>query len=118
MKQIIIVMSFMSMLFGTAQDSRIKVLPVETYKEAINSGKEQLVDVRTPKEFKAGHIKKSKNIDFFDPSFETQFEKLDKQKPLYIYCRSGNRSRKAANKLVAMGFTEIYDLKGGYLNWN
>ncbi|MFD2551068.1 rhodanese-like domain-containing protein [Bizionia sediminis] len=118
MKQIIVIISFMSMLFGTAQNSALKVLPVETYKEQINAGAVQLVDVRTPKEFQAGHIKNAKNIDFFDASFETQFEKFDKQKPLYIYCRSGNRSGKAAKKLSALGFTEIYDLKGGYLNWN
>lgn len=117
MKQIVIIMSFISMLFGTAQDSAVKVLPVEEYKAQIEKGKIQLVDVRTPNEYNSGHIKNAKNIDFFAASFESQFEKLDKEKPLYIYCRSGARSKKASNKLLAMGFTEIYDLKGGYLNW-
>ncbi|WP_231931291.1 MULTISPECIES: rhodanese-like domain-containing protein [Bizionia] len=117
MKQILIIMSFISMLFGTAQNDAIKVLPVEEYKTQIEKGKIQLVDVRTPDEYNSGHIKNAENIDFFATSFESQFEKFDKEKPLYIYCRSGARSRKASNKLAAMGFTEIYDLKGGYLNW-
>lgn len=117
MKQIIIIMSFISMLFGTAQDSAVKVLSVDEYKTQIGKGKIQLVDVRTPNEYNSGHIKNAKNIDFFAASFESQFEKLDKEKPLYIYCRSGARSKKASNKLADMGFTEIYDLKGGYQNW-
>ncbi|WP_339630674.1 rhodanese-like domain-containing protein [Bizionia echini] len=117
MKQILIFMSFITMLFGTVQDAAVKVLTVEEYKTQIEAGKVQLVDVRTPDEFNAGHITNAKNIDFFAPSFERQFEKLNKEKPVYIYCRSGARSKKAASKLSAMGFTEIYDLKGGYLNW-
>lgn len=117
MKQIILMMSFISMLFGTAQDSAVKVLPVDEFKAQIEKGKIQLVDVRTPDEYNSGHIKNAKNIDFFATSFTNQFEKLDKEKPVYIYCRSGARSKKASNKLSEMGFTEIYDLQGGYLNW-
>ena len=44
--------------------------------------------------------------------------KLDKSKELYIYCRSGNRSGKAAKKLGKMGFAKVYDLEGGIINWN
>ena len=77
----------------------------------------QLIDVRTPKEYKEGHIKNAKNINFFDEDFIAQMSKLDKKEVLYIYCRSGNRSGKAAAKLVSAGFTEIYDLKGGFLEW-
>ncbi len=110
-------MSLLSMFFGTDQSSAVKVLSVAEYKAQIESGKVQLIDVRTPNEYISGHIKNAKNIDFFAPSFESQFQKLNKEKPVYIYCRSGARSKKASNKLVAMGFTEIYDLKGGYLNW-
>ena len=44
--------------------------------------------------------------------------KLDKNKELYIYCKSGNRSGKAARKLKELGFTKVYDLRGGISNWN
>ena len=111
-------MSLISMLFGKAsQDSAIKVLSPTEYKAQIENAEVQLVDVRTPNEYKSGHIKNAQNIDFYSPSFANQFEKIDKEKPVYVYCRSGMRSAQASKKLVAMGFKEIYDLKGGFLNW-
>ncbi|RDY60069.1 rhodanese-like domain-containing protein [Flagellimonas nanhaiensis] len=114
-------MSIFSFLFGGSGNTSdaIKVLDGENYKRAISKGKVQLVDVRTPREYGAGHIKNAKNIDFFQrSSFEAGFSKLEKGKPVYLYCQSGNRSLKAARRLVAMGFSEIYDLKGGYRAWS
>lgn len=78
----------------------------------------QLIDIRTPREFKSGYIKGAVNINFFDSDFTGQMLKLNKEKEIYIYCRSGNRTGKAANKLKDQGFTKIYDLQGGILNWN
>ena len=78
----------------------------------------QLIDVRTPQEFASGRIKGSENINYFDDNFVEQMSKLDKNKILYIYCRSGNRSGKAASKLKDAGFTKVYDLQGGMKNWN
>lgn len=77
----------------------------------------QLIDVRTPKEFAEGYLKGAKLINFFDNDFLDQMSKLDKNKELYIYCRSGNRSGQATKKLKTMGFTKIYDLKGGIKSW-
>ncbi|MDT7827477.1 rhodanese-like domain-containing protein [Pricia sp. S334] len=92
---------------------------MEAYANAISGKKVQLVDVRTSGEFHGGHIKKAVNIDVMDAmNFQKAFEKLDKDKPVYLYCRSGARSRKAAKRLVGMGFSEIYDLKGGYMRWS
>ena len=78
----------------------------------------QLIDIRTPREFKSGYLKGAVNINFFDSDFTGQMLKLNKEKEIYIYCRSGNRTGKAANKLKDQGFTKIYDLQGGILNWN
>lgn len=89
------------------------------YATAVSGKKVQLVDVRTAREYRSGHIKNALNIDFFDAAnFNKSFGKLDKNKPVYLYCRSGARSKNAARKLLAMGFSEIYDLKGGYQRWN
>ncbi|MEE1961846.1 rhodanese-like domain-containing protein [Allomuricauda taeanensis] len=97
----------------------IQIMDREAYKEAISKGKVQLVDVRTKGEFMSGHIKGAKNIDFFQGSaFETAFSKLRKDVPVYIYCQSGNRSQKAARRLVDLGFTKVYDLRGGYSSWS
>ena len=78
----------------------------------------QLVDVRTPLEYRRGFIKPAVNINFLGINFVDQFSSYDKQKPLYLYCRSGSRSYKAAQLLAKAGFTEIYDLKEGIMAWN
>lgn len=78
----------------------------------------QLIDVRTPEEFLENNIEGSQNIDISSKDFEQKVAQLDQNKPIYVYCRKGSRSRKAAQKLEDLGFTEIYDLKGGILEWN
>jgi rhodanese-related sulfurtransferase len=89
------------------------------YSAAISGQKVQLVDVRTANEYRSGHIKNALNIDFFDgTNFKRSFEKLDRDRPVYLYCRSGSRSKNAAQRLLAMGFSQIFDLKGGYQRWN
>ncbi|SHJ05890.1 rhodanese-like domain-containing protein [Pseudozobellia thermophila] len=114
-------MSFLSTLFGSKSEAsdKIKVLDKNEYAKAISGRPVQLVDVRTANEYHGGHIKNAKNIDFFNPTkFKQAFEALDKTKPVYIYCRSGARSQKAARKLVDMGFEQIFDLRGGYARWS
>ncbi|WP_286813121.1 MULTISPECIES: rhodanese-like domain-containing protein [unclassified Maribacter] len=120
MKNIIIIMTLFSSLFGAnaQQNDTIKILNPSDFKDAIKSKDVQLVDVRTADEFKAGAIESALNIDFFQQeNFTEEFEKLDKEQPVYLYCRSGSRSQQAAGKLKAMGFTKIYDLQGGYMGW-
>ncbi|MBO3116384.1 rhodanese-like domain-containing protein [Winogradskyella sp. DF17] len=112
-------MSFFSSLFGPkkSKSTAITLLSPEEFREKVNQGDIQIVDVRTPSEYKSGHIKNAQNIDFFSGKFNVEFNKLDMAKPIYLYCRSGNRSRQTAKKLENIGFTEIYDLKGGILNY-
>ncbi len=95
-----------------------KVLTVEEYEKAIANPDIQLVDVRTPAEFSSGHIAKAININVMDATFTNEISKLDKQKPVYIYCRSGARSQRAAATLMQNGFTQIIDLQGGINSWN
>ena len=117
----VLIMTLFSTLFGARakETANVTVLTAVEFKSAIHGNNIQLVDVRTAREFRSGHIKKALNVDFFVQSkFRDTFEKMNKSKPLYIYCRSGNRSQKAARMLSQMGFQEIYDLKGGYLSWD
>ncbi len=113
-------MSIFNKLLGPKSDlsENIEILSVEEYKKAVNNNDVQLVDVRTPREFRGGHIARAVNIDYFQgTAFEEAFKKFDKGQPVYLYCRSGNRSLKAARKLVSMGFEKVYDLQGGILKW-
>lgn len=107
-----------SMITSCAQNSQnIKVLDVKAFNDSIQQKDVQLIDVRTPSEFNLGHLEGAKNIDFYSQDFKTEFDLLDKEKPIYIYCKSGNRSGQTANKLIKMEFKQIYDLEGGYLKW-
>lgn len=112
-------MSFLSVLFGRkgAQSESVTLLSPIEFKLKVEGLNIQLIDVRTSKEFKSNHIKGAKNIDFFSGHFNIEFNKLNKEKPVYVYCRSGSRSKQAAKKLADMGFNEIYDLQGGILNY-
>ncbi|GGM89599.1 hypothetical protein GCM10010967_23020 [Dyadobacter beijingensis] len=78
----------------------------------IKAGKAYLVDVRTPEEFDGGHLQYATNINFNSPDFKAQIAKLDKHKPVYLYCRSGNRSGKAADTLKTLGFHSYYNIGG------
>ena len=76
-----------------------------------------LVDVRTEDEYNSGYIENSLNIDYNSNDFSVNADKLDKNTPIILYCRSGNRSSMSANKISKLGFKEIYNLEGGILEW-
>ena len=77
----------------------------------------QLVDVRTVAEYSEGHIPGSININVLDNEFGTNIEELlQKDRPVAVYCKSGRRSRNAANILVKKGF-KVYNLDKGILDW-
>ena len=100
----------------TAQTSTKKVSKAE-FTELMKKSGAQLIDVRTSREFSNGFIEGSKNIDYNGDSFEKQIKKLDKNKPVLVYCAAGGRSENAAELLKEWGFKEIYDLEGGYNAW-
>ncbi|MGD1822986.1 MAG: rhodanese-like domain-containing protein [Pleomorphochaeta sp.] len=72
-----------------------------------------IIDVRTPNEFKSGHIKKAKNIANIN-SIVNKYP--NKNTKILINCASGSRSIKAAKKLVIKGYKEVYDI-GGLSSW-
>ena len=76
-----------------------------------------LLDVRTPKETSQGMIPGATEIDFYNTGFRKNVSKVEKGKPIIIYCRTGVRSVKAAYILDSLGYTDLYNLKGGYKAW-
>ena len=99
-----------------AQTINKKVSKAE-FSELMKKTGSQLIDVRTPREFSNGFIQGAKNIDYNGDSFEKQMKKLDKNKPVLVYCAAGGRSENAAELLNEWGFKEVYDLEGGYNGW-
>ena len=113
-------MTLLSAIFSAKaqQSDTFKILNPSEFYEAIFQKNVQLVDVRTANEFNNGAIQNAVNIDFFQQStFSNEFSKMDIEQPVYLYCHSGNRSRKTAALLEDMGFKKIYDLNGGYMRW-
>ena len=75
-----------------------------------------ILDVRTEREFKTGHIPNAINIPNEDIGYFDPLNLEDKNKPILIYCRSGHRSLQSASKLALMGYTNIYEF-GGIITW-
>lgn len=117
-KGILLLASLLFVFTAYSQNYVLKSVPPAEFNEGINKKGVVILDVRTPAEFNAGHIKNAINIDFYNPSFYANLDKqLDKSKPIYIYCRSGNRSMQAARAMVQRGYKVVIDLKGGKNFW-
>tara|TARA_B110000091_G_scaffold138682_1_gene148289 strand:- start:35 stop:385 length:351 start_codon:yes stop_codon:yes gene_type:complete len=76
-----------------------------------------LIDVRTPEEFDEGHLSGAVNVSVTSIDFVNQINEFSKKGPIYVYCRSGKRSNRAAKIMKADGFRLIIELEGGYLAW-
>lgn len=97
--------------------TKITSVSAETFEQKITLPDIQLVDVRTPEEYNSGHIAGAVNIDVNSPDFMSEATlKLKKDRPVYVYCRSGKRSKKAGNQLAGEGY-EVVDLDGGITDW-
>ena len=98
------------------QDNTIRKVDAKTFKTETEGKKIQLVDVRTPKEYKQGHIENSDNVNVMDNDFMIKMSKYNKDQAVYVYCRSGGRSMRAASKLKSAGYN-VVNLNGGIIGW-
>jgi rhodanese-related sulfurtransferase len=110
-------MSFLSRLFGGQSTANHPVILPADYKTRFIDGKEKhtLVDVRTAEEYKSGYIPGAINIAVQE--LNGKLNKIPKDKPVVVYCRSGSRSAHAVQSLLAAGYTDVYDL-GGLFEWS
>ena len=76
-----------------------------------------VLDVRTPEEFKSGHIPNAINIDIYSDYFRADISALDKSKRYAVYCRSGKRSVDASSEMDLTGFKSTFNLTGGIIEW-
>jgi len=91
---------------------------VEQFQKLIQKKGAQLIDVRTPGEYENGHLKDALLINYMADDFKANaFKGLDKSKPVLIYCASGGRSAKSAKMYKDAGFTNVYNLLGGFRAW-
>ncbi len=74
----------------------------------------QVIDVRTPEEYKIAAVENSIKINFRDKDFQSKIEKLDKEKPVIVYCKAGGRSVKAAKLMEQVGFKSVINVSDVY----
>ncbi|NAS14164.1 rhodanese-like domain-containing protein [Poritiphilus flavus] len=92
--------------------TQIKSKPITEFSQKdIKSG--LLVDVRTPEEFANGHLENARNVNWLADGFQSYFDSIPKDRTIFLYCKKGGRSSKAAAVLDSLGF-EVVDLIGGY----
>jgi len=77
----------------------------------------KVIDVRTAQEFAGGHLPDAVNIDIESNTFDSRIAELPKDAKYFVYCRSGNRSGTATDRMSRAGFTSLYDLQGGIQVW-
>lgn len=104
-------------LFGcNAQSAKFATVDVEEFAKVISDTTVVRLDVRTPLEYAEGHIDDAINIDVLSDSFADKAARLPKNRTIALYCRSGNRSKKAAAILADKGY-KVIELATGYNGW-
>jgi len=96
--------------------NQIKVVTVEEMNTHLQYGDIQVVDIQQEEDFNKSHIVNAANI-IYDIDFRKKLDKLDKTKPIAIYCTTGTVSPEAARILNEAGFKHIYLLDGGIKKW-
>lgn len=91
-------------------------LSAEEFQKLLADTTVQLIDVRTPDEYKEGYIPGARNMDVRSGDFEKSIGLLDRNRPVAVYCRSGVRSKIALAKLTQKGF-KVFELEKGINSW-
>lgn len=118
MKQFTLIFSLLFFFScSETKEPQVYKISAEQMLEAIENESIQLIDVRTEEEYCSGRLKNAQNICITNDDFKARAEKLDKDKPVYLYCKVGGRSANAAEVLKEMGFKFIYDMSGGMDEW-
>jgi len=97
--------------------SNVKNLSSDEFQKGIAVKGAQLIDVRTAEEYNEKHIAGAVNMNFNSGNFKEQINSLDKKQPVYFYCLSGGRSKKAAELASEEGFENVNNLTTGITGW-
>jgi rhodanese-related sulfurtransferase len=117
MKKVIALFASALLLTGCSTSSSTNNLSVTEFSSKTAESGVVTLDVRTPGEFNEGHVEGAQLIDFQSGNFENEIATLDKSKTYAVYCRSGSRSGQAVKVMSDAGFTSVYNLNGGVIDW-
>lgn len=116
---LILLFQAVSIFSGSCQSAGIKRLSNKQFKTEALKENVVIIDVRTPDEFKDGHIEHAVLMDYLETkSFLKQIQSLDTSKSYLLYCFAGKRSLKAAELMIENGFKQVSDLKEGFSKWD
>jgi len=105
-------------LLGQTPENTGDLLTAESFSIRMMQPNVVVLDVRTPSEFRKGHIANAVLMDYNNGGFDKGYKSLDSSKTYLLYCLAGVRSGKAAAKMKAAGFRQVFQLKGGLEMWN
>lgn len=117
-RQILVAFSLFCYTSACGQSQGFESLSAEDFAKVVaDSAQCQVLDVRTVGEFAGGRLPGAVNVDVRSKDFDSLcLAKLSKDKPVAVYCRSGRRSKAAAERLVRLGFA-VKEMDGGILSW-
>jgi thioredoxin 1 len=111
-----LLMMLFSPLFS--QGKKYVDLSSEEFSKKIKSDQAILLDVRTQTEFLNGYIKGAGQLNYYNLCFKKKLLLLPKDQPVYLYCNTGYRSKRAAQILVKNGYKQVFNLENGIMEWN
>ena len=94
-----------------------KNVGVDEFEKLTKEPNTVILDVRTPKEYAAGHLKGAVLLDYQAKDFEEKAKGLDRSKTYLVHCAAGGRSEKASSRFDALKFPKVYNLEGGFKAW-
>ncbi len=112
-----VIIALTSVFLANSQQTKIKHVDSAEFKELLAKNDGTLLDVRTSYEFDSGHIKDADQLNYYAFSFKDDLLLLPKDKPIYLYCRTGYRSNKTAKILIENGYEKVYNLQHGIKDW-
>ena len=117
MKKIVALIASALLIAGCSSSSSATDLSVTEFSSKIAESGVVTLDVRTPGEFTEGYIEGARLIDFQGGNFENEIATLDKNATYAVYCRSGNRSGQAVKVMKDAGFSNVFNMNGGVIEW-
>jgi rhodanese-related sulfurtransferase len=117
MKKVLALIASALLLAGCSSSSSAIDLSVTEFSAKVAEAGVITLDVRTPGEFAEGYIEGARLVDFQSGNFENEIAVLDKNATYAVYCRSGNRSGQAVKVMQDVGFTNVFNMNGGVIDW-
>ncbi len=119
MNRILLMVLFTALITpACAREWRFANMGSREFHQLITTEPGTLLDVRTPSEYANGHITGAGQLNYYAFDFRKKLLLLPKDQPVYLYCNTGWRSKRAAETLTENGYTQVYNLEKGIMKWN